>query len=87
MSDNLRYKKVKIRKSHICFGCGRKFDPPTEMISAACVDCGTVDSYYLCLTCDDIVSEMRYDDEYGYGDLREEALEREKNVRKRIHRT
>ena len=50
------------------------------MISAACVDCGTVENYYLCETCDDIVSDMQYGDEYGYGDLREEAIERENNA-------
>lgn len=48
------------------------------MVSAACADCGTVYSYYLYKTCDDIVSEIQYNDEYGYGDLREEALERER---------
>ncbi|MGN1138289.1 MAG: hypothetical protein ACI4RM_02490 [Ruminococcus sp.] len=79
MAENLRYKRVTIRKPHICFGCGRKFDTPAKMVSAACTDCGTVNSYYLCMTCDDIVSEMQYGDEYGYGDLKNEALEREKN--------
>lgn len=79
MAENLRYKMVTTRKPHICFGCGRKFEPPTKMVCAASVDCGTVDTYYLCKTCDDIVSEMQYGDEYGYGDLREEALERENN--------
>lgn len=78
MSKVLRYKRVMTRKLHICFGCGREFDPPAKMVSAACTDCGTVYSYYLCKTCDDIVSEIQYDDEYGYGDLREEALERER---------
>lgn len=77
MSENLRYKKVITRKPYICFGCGRKFNPPTKMVSAACADGGTVESYYLCETCGDIVSDMKYGDEYGYGDLREEALERE----------
>lgn len=77
MSEMLRYKIVTIRKPHICFGCGRRFEPPCKMISAASVDCGTVDSYYLCMTCDDIVSDMKYDDEYGFGDLRDEALERD----------
>lgn len=81
MAENLRYKRVITRKPHICFGCGRKFDPPAKMVSAACVDGGTVDTYYLCKTCDDIVSEMQYGDEYGYGDLREEALERENDAK------
>lgn len=80
MAENLRYKKVITRKPHICFGCGRKFDPPANMISAACADCGIVYSYYLCETCDEIVSDMQYGDEYGYGDLLDEAKEREGNA-------
>lgn len=80
MAENLRYKIVTTRKPHICFGCGRKINPPSKIVSAAYADCGTVESYYLCETCDDIVSDMRYDDEYGYGDLRDEALERERKT-------
>lgn len=41
------------------------------------VDCGVAWTCYLCTTCVNISSEMRYDDEFGYGDLREETLERE----------
>lgn len=79
MAENLRYKSVIIRKPHVCFGCGRSFDPPTRMTSAAYADGGTVDSYYLCETCTAIASEMGFDDEFGFGDLRDEALEREQN--------
>ena len=77
MAKNLRFNKVTTRKPHICFGCGRRFEPPCQMISAACADCGTVDSYYLCSTCADIVYDMDSGDEYGFGDLKDEALERE----------
>lgn len=77
MSEILRYNAVITRKPHICFGCGRKFQPPCKMISAACADGGTVYSYYLCETCNEISSEMHYWDEYGFGDFRDEALERE----------
>ncbi|MDO4495212.1 MAG: hypothetical protein Q4B62_05415 [Clostridiaceae bacterium] len=79
MGENLRYKSVIIRKPHVCFGCGRSFDPPARMTSAAYADGGTVDSYYLCETCTGIASEMGFDDEFGFGDLRDEALEREQN--------
>lgn len=79
MSEILRYDTVTIRKPHVCFGCGRELRPPCKMISAACADGGTVNSYYLCQTCDKISSEMRYWDEYGFGDLRNEALEKEKD--------
>ena len=77
MAVNLRYNFVTTRKSHTCFGCGRKFESPCKMVSAAVADGGTVDSYYLCETCADIVSDMQSGDEYGYGDLQDEALERE----------
>ena len=53
MSKILRYKFVKTRKPHVCFGCGRCFEPPCRMISAADVDGGTVESYYLCESCDE----------------------------------
>lgn len=78
MSTVLRYKAVKIRKPHVCFGCGRRFEPPCQMIAAAAADAGTVDSYYLCESCDKIASQMQYNDEFGFGDLREGALEYEK---------
>ena len=74
MGTILRYKYVTTRKPHICFGCGREFKPPVKMISAVSADGGTAQSYYLCKTCDTIVSHMRWDDEYGFGELREEAL-------------
>lgn len=78
MSDLLRYKMVKTRKPHVCFGCGRKFSPPTKMFAAACADYGRVDSYYLCETCDKVTKNMEYGDEFGFSDLRDEALEMEK---------
>lgn len=78
MGTILRHKYVTTRTPHVCFGCGREFEPPVKMISAASADGGTVQSYYLCKTCDTIVSRMRYDDEYGFGELRKEALGIEK---------
>lgn len=70
MGHYLKYKYVKIRKPHICFGCGREFKPILEMISATYVDGNSIDSFYLCENCEKIVSKLRYDDEFGYGDLR-----------------
>lgn len=78
MDTILRYKAVKIRKPHVCFGCGRRFEPPCQMISAAAADSGTVESYYLCESCDKVVSGLRPWEEFGFGDLREAALEYEK---------
>lgn len=78
MSKILRYKLVKIRKPHVCFGCGRYFEPPCQMISAAAADGGTVESYYLCKSCDIVASDLGPLEEFGFGDLREAALEYEK---------
>ena len=58
MGKILRYNTVTTRKPHFCFGCGRKFQSPCKMISAAFTDCGSVSSYYLCMTCDSIVSDV-----------------------------
>ena len=76
MSKILRYKLVKIRKPHVCFGCGRCFEPPCRMIAAA--DGGIVESYYLCESCNEVTSDWKPWEEFGYGDLREAALEYEK---------
>ena len=76
MGEYLRSKFVKIRKPHVCFGCGRKFEPPSKMLSEVYADRGTLESIYLCDICADIASKLRYDDEFGYGDFREEALKR-----------
>ena len=47
------------------------------MASMAYADGGTAESYYLCKTCDAITSRMDSYDEYGFGELREEALKME----------
>lgn len=77
--DVLGRKVVLTRKPHICSGCGREFPKGTNMERSCVVDGEDIWTCYLCPTCTDICSEMRYGDEFGYGDLREEALEREKN--------
>ena len=77
--DILSRKIVLTRKHHICFGCGREFPNGTKMERSCVVECGTARTDYLCMTCVDITSHMRWDDEFGYSELREEALERERN--------
>lgn len=77
--DVIGRKVVLTRKSHVCFGCGREFSKGTNMERSCVVDGGGAWTCYLCQTCIDISSEIRDGDEYCYGDLREEALEREKN--------
>lgn len=77
MSEVISTKYVKTRKPHICFGCGREFPKGTEMRKDFVVDT-TAWSCYLCETCEKITYKMNYDDEFGYGELREEALEMER---------
>ena len=77
MSTILRHKYVTTRKPHICFGCGRNILSPARMASMVYADGGTAESYYLCKTCDAITSRMDSYDEYGFGELREEALKME----------
>jgi hypothetical protein len=78
MSTILRHKYVTTRKPHICFGCGRNILSPARMASMAYADGGTAESYCLCKTCDAITSRMDSYDEYGFGELREEALKMER---------
>ena len=77
MADTIGRKIVTTKKQHICFGCGRKFPKGTKMERSCIVD-GTAWTCYLCPTCIEITSLMHLGDDFGYGELREEALEREK---------
>ena len=76
MPDVIGSHFVKTRKPHVCFGCGRRFPENTRMEKSFVTD-GKPFSCYLCETCYSITQTMRWDDEFGYGDLRDEALERE----------
>lgn len=77
MAEIIGRKIVTTKKPHICFGCSREFPKRTKMERSYVVD-RTVWTCYLCPTCIEITSLMRWGDEFGYGDLREEALEKEK---------
>lgn len=81
MSDVVSSKIVKTRKDHCCFGCGRKFPAWTFMQKDFVVDYRDAFTTYLCETCQKICKNT-WRDEFGYGDLREEALEMEKNEMK-----
>ena len=67
-------KLVKTRAKHICFGCGRKFERGTVM-ERSCVFDGKPWTCYLCPSCQKACSELSWQDEYGFGELRERALE------------
>lgn len=74
MSEVLNPHKVVTRKEHQCFGCCRFFPPKSIMQRSGVSDGGTVWTCYLCETCSDISRSMRYGDEFGMGDLNQEAL-------------
>lgn len=74
MSDVIGRRIIKTRKPHICFGCGREF-PSGSTMERSCVVDGTLWTCYLCATCQVVSSELSWGDEYGFGDLRERALE------------
>lgn len=75
MIENIGVKVVTTRKLHICFGCGREFPAKTKMERSCVVDGGNAWTCYLCVTCVGISRSMDWCDEFGFGDLREEALE------------
>lgn len=76
MADIIGRKIVKIRKPHFCFGCGRRFFTGTQMEKSFVTDYKPW-TCYLCMTCLKITKTMRYDDEFGYSELRAEALKLE----------
>ena len=75
MSESIGTKIVTTRKPHVCFGCARKFPEKTKMQRDCVVDGGTAWTCYLCMTCLGISKSMYRGDEFGFGDLHEEALE------------
>ena len=75
--DMFGTKIVKTRKSHVCFGCGRSFPKGTKMETSNIVD-GGIWVCRLCKSCQIASSELSCDDEYGFSELRERALEIEK---------
>lgn len=72
--DVVGRKVVKTRAAHVCFGCGRKFEQGA-MMERSCVFDGKPWTCYLCESCQKASAELGCQDEYGFGDLRERALE------------
>lgn len=77
--DVVGRKVVKTRTAHVCFGCGRKFERGT-MMERSCVFDGKPWTCYLCEICQKASSELGWQDEYGFGDLRERSLEIERET-------
>ena len=85
MSEVIGRKMVKTRKPHTCFGCGREFPTGTRMESSVVVD-DKPWSCYLCRTCLKVEAELYPTwDEYGFGELRERALEIEATEKGAAH--
>jgi len=75
MSDILSAKDVKIRKHHVCWGCGMNYPPGTRMKSVTVVD-GKIATNYWCSTCQEYWNRhLDYDDEITFGELRREDPE------------
>jgi hypothetical protein len=71
-------KIVLTRKPHRCFGCAREFPKRTKMERSCTIDGDNAWTCYLCLTCVEVGSNMQYGDTFGYADLRDDALELER---------
>lgn len=76
MGEIIGIKIVKTRKPHICFGCAREFPTGTIMERSFVTD-EKPWTCYLCPSCQEVKQHLEWNDEFGYGELREEALEYE----------
>lgn len=82
----LRQKDVIIRKPHVCFGCGREFNKGTPMRFEVWKDID-INNSYLCKTCQRVIDNICHKEsyfEYGFGDLREDTLEYESEMRQEV---
>ena len=84
MADTIGAEVVITRKNHVCFGCGREFLKGSRM-EKSFVTGEAPFSCYLCETCLSITHKMKYWNEFGYGDLRDGALEIENEMKGEKH--
>ena len=76
MLDILESKKVKIRKSCFCWGCGREFTKGHTLRKVTTVDCGVFSHTKWCNVCDEYWNVyMENGEEIGFGDLRSQDKE------------
>jgi len=67
VADLLERKKVKVRKPHICQGCGKKIETDEIAIVSVVADGGTVWRYYECIVCHEYVeSDCRKCGDFDY---------------------
>lgn len=67
---------VKIKKPHVCFGCGREFKPGSKM-EKSLVTGDSPWSCYLCATCCGVLKTFPYIEEFGFEGLKQAALDLE----------
>lgn len=78
----LAYKRVKTRKEHHCFGCGRKFEAGSTLTMNKSVDDGEFSQTYWCQTCQTYWDKhMENGDEISFGELRSEDIEGWEKIR------
>lgn len=73
--ETLRYKLVRTRKPHKCWGCAVEYPKGTEMHSICVADGGEMSSYHYCKVCEAYYAKFvpAWDDEgYAFGDLAQE---------------
>ncbi len=64
-------KRVKTRKEHYCFGCGKVFPKGTEMESHTDADGGSIYTTYLCDKCIEYLERNKDIDEFCFGELKD----------------
>ncbi len=81
----LRQKKVKTRKTHKCFGCGREFKKGSILTNLVHTDQSEIQSNYWCEVCRIYWNRhMHYDDTIFFGELKSEDENRWDAIRKEV---
>lgn len=67
----LSSKNVKIRKPHLCHGCGKRYSIGQIMNKVACIFEGDFSCTYMCPICEEFMKDrwQYYDDRLGFGDI------------------
>ena len=82
MADILRWKTVKTRKPHLCWGCQKEYSVGTAMVHASYADGGTVFDCYWCETCQEYMHQhFEAGDECGEGEIYENDPEEWERIR------
>jgi len=69
--ERISNKSVTIRKPRKCFGCCRQIKKGDRAYVQTNSDDGRIYSLTLCSDCQKKVEEMRYDDEFSEGELKD----------------